>query len=158
MPWVKFSPFYAHPAIPVAGMPNQTAISVEGIWQGLKVFINYDYDVAYFKKAFKGIKRTVKTFGTVKGHWYNGELLDYEKARNLIFIPTYHYILDHYLQDEIEQLHLKLKTKDLVLLDFTTNEDVSNPKTPLSHAGVLKKYIYKKYSDESDTSIQLSIF
>jgi hypothetical protein len=39
-PWVRFSPFYPHGEIPVPLSPGHTAASVEGIWQGLKVFGN----------------------------------------------------------------------------------------------------------------------
>jgi hypothetical protein len=37
-PWVRFSPFYPHASIPIPTAPHQTAASVEGPWQGLKVF------------------------------------------------------------------------------------------------------------------------
>ena len=37
-PWVRFSPFYPHGDIPVPFSAGRTAQSVEGIWQGLKVF------------------------------------------------------------------------------------------------------------------------
>ncbi len=37
-PWVSFSPFYPHGNIPVPFSPGVVSASVEGIWQGLKVF------------------------------------------------------------------------------------------------------------------------
>lgn len=37
-PWVHFSPFYPHGNIPVPLSPGYVGESVEGIWQGLKVF------------------------------------------------------------------------------------------------------------------------
>jgi hypothetical protein len=44
-------------------------MSVEGIWQGLKVFEKADVDPATLQIAtMKGIKRTVRTFGKVLGH------------------------------------------------------------------------------------------
>jgi hypothetical protein len=33
-PWVKFSPFYPHDAIPVPNSPGVFAQSVEGLWKG----------------------------------------------------------------------------------------------------------------------------
>ena len=36
--YVRFSPFFPHGGIPVPFSPGWTAQSVEGIWQGLKVF------------------------------------------------------------------------------------------------------------------------
>ncbi|MDR1809531.1 MAG: hypothetical protein LBR34_03890, partial [Prevotella sp.] len=43
-PWVKLSPFYPHGNIPVPFSDGVTAQTVEGIWQGLKVFPNEDID------------------------------------------------------------------------------------------------------------------
>jgi hypothetical protein len=43
-PWVRFSPFYPHGGIPIPNTPSQTAQSVEGLWQGLKVFEREDID------------------------------------------------------------------------------------------------------------------
>jgi len=37
-PWVKFSPFYPIEDVPVPFSEGKTGASVEGIWQGLKVF------------------------------------------------------------------------------------------------------------------------
>lgn len=37
-PWVRFSPFYPHGGIPVPFSPEKFSMTVEGIWQGLKVF------------------------------------------------------------------------------------------------------------------------
>jgi hypothetical protein len=47
-PWVRFSPFYPHGNIPVPNSPDYTAQSVEGVWQGLKVFETEDVDVSIF--------------------------------------------------------------------------------------------------------------
>ena len=42
---VRLSPFYPHGGIPVPFSEGYTATSVEGIWQGLKVFENEDVRV-----------------------------------------------------------------------------------------------------------------
>ena len=42
---VRLSPFYPHGDIPVPFSEGYTATSVEGIWQGLKVFENEDVRV-----------------------------------------------------------------------------------------------------------------
>src|SRR5215471_15053413 len=68
-PWIKFSPFYPHGTIPVPLSPGYVAASVEGIWQGLKVFANADFDLAAFTNtSMSGLKRTVRTYGSVRGH------------------------------------------------------------------------------------------
>ena len=57
--FVKFSPFYPHGGIPVPFTEGEHALSVEGIWQGLKVFEDTDVDETLFwKKDMKGMKRT----------------------------------------------------------------------------------------------------
>ena len=59
MPMVKFSPFYPIGNIPVPFSENVYAESVEGIWQGLKVFENEDIDASKFSiTSMKGLKRT----------------------------------------------------------------------------------------------------
>ena len=57
-PWVRFSPFYPHGGIPVPFSPGEVAASVEGIWQGLKVFENADVDpTSLANTKMKGIQR-----------------------------------------------------------------------------------------------------
>ena len=48
-PWVRFSPFYPHGDIPVPGESEMFAASVEGVWQGLKVFESADVDPLKFE-------------------------------------------------------------------------------------------------------------
>lgn len=150
-PWVKFSPFYPHGNIPIPPISdNQKYFSqtVEGIWQGLKVFEGEDIDRSKFAiKNMEGIKRTVRKFGKPLGHRYGvegQELLDYPTARTKIYLRTYAWVLDNLLQKEIQLLKEKAVKQDLVLLDYNTNEDIENYKSPLSHAGLVKRYLLKK--------------
>lgn len=145
MPWVKFSPFYPHGGIPVPFSPNVTAQSVEGIWQGLKVFENVGIDLEKLSvTSMKGLKRTVRRYGRVLGHQkgINGtELLDYLTARIQIYLPAYKWVLENKLSDEISQLKQIMGKNRLVLLDYETNEDLENLAKPLSHAGLVKRYL-----------------
>ena len=60
---VKLSPFYPHGGIPVPFSEGYTAMCVEAIWQGLKVFESADVDVEMFRNGtMKNIKRTVRRF------------------------------------------------------------------------------------------------
>jgi hypothetical protein len=92
-PWVKFSPFYPHGNIPIPFSPNVTAQSVEGIWQGLKVFESTGTDRNKFNvTSMKGLKRTVRKLGMVRGHAKgidSDELLSYRDARYQIYLPSY---------------------------------------------------------------------
>ena len=141
---VKLSPFYPHGGIPVPFSEGYTAMCVEGIWQGLKVFESADVDVNMFANGtMKNIKRTVRRFGKPLGHrkGVNGtELLGYIEARKQIYLPAYKWVLENKVANIIERLREASKTKTIVLLDYTTNCDIDNPKTPLSHAFLIKAY------------------
>ncbi len=141
---VKLSPFYPHGGIPVPFSEGYTAMCVEGIWQGLKVFESADVDVNMFANdTMKNIKRTVRRFGKPLGHrkGVNGtELLGYIEARKQIYLPAYKWVLENKVANIIERLREASKTKTIVLLDYTTNCDIDNPKTPLSHAFLIKAY------------------
>lgn len=144
-PYVKFSPFYPIGDIPIPFSEKQFSASVEGIWQGLKVFEAHDVDTKKFEVTnMKGLKRTVRKYGFPKGHrkGVNGtELLDYITARKQIYIPVYKWVLENKLQKEIKILKDLSKKQDLVLLDYETNGDIENPKKPLSHAYLVKYQI-----------------
>lgn len=150
-PWVKVSPFYPHGDIPIPHSPGYYAVSVEGIWQGLKVFERDDIDPSKFDiKNMKGIKRTVKKYGKPLGHrkGVNGsELLDYLTARREIYLRAYGWVLDNKAQDTIQLLRAEAEKNDLVMLDFDTNGDLNNPRKPLSHAALVKRYLEKKYPE-----------
>ena len=141
---VKLSPFYPHGGIPVPFSEDYTAMCVEAIWQGLKVFESADVDVDMFSNdTMKNIKRTVRRFGKPLGHrkGVNGtELLGYIEARKQIYLPAYKWVLENKVANIIERLREASKTKTIVLLDYTTNCDIDNPKTPLSHAFLIKAY------------------
>ena len=170
---VKLSPFYPHGGIPVPLSDGMTAMCVEAVWQGLKVFEGADVDVEMFKNdTMKNIKRTVRKYGKPLGHrkGVSGkELLGYIEARKQIYIPTYRWMLEHKTMDIIERLREASKTKTIVLLDYNTCCDVDDPKKPLSHAFLVKAYAEGLYpyddlcvETNKDTSnktpIQLSLF
>jgi hypothetical protein len=141
-PWIQFSPFFPHGGIPVPFMPGTFAQSVEGIWQGLKVFESENVDAERFEiTSMKNLKRTVRKYGRCLGH-RNGlagaELLPYIEARKSIFVPSYYWILEHKLQHLMQQLLAIAQQQDLVLLDYETNPDIDDPRKPLSHAALVR--------------------
>lgn len=143
-PRVKFSPFYPHGDIPLPFSGDLTAQSVEGIWQGLKVFETHDIDTSKFAvTSMKGLKRTLRRYGTVLGHrkGVSGtELLDYYQARIAIYLPSYLWVLENCLQDEVQELRGLSANQTVLLLDYETNSDIKNLAKPLSHAGLVKRY------------------
>ena len=144
LPWRKFSPFFAHEKIPVPGMKNTFGYSVEGIWQGLKIFENHGVDLNYLLKSTSNLKRTIKSFGIIKGHQFENRIIEYVEARKLIYLPTYNFVLDNFLALEVNELCKLLEEKNIVLLDYNVNIDVLNLKQPLSHAGLIKDFIFQK--------------
>lgn len=151
---VKLSPFYPHGEIPIPFTENQTAKSVEGIWQALKVFESADIDKEMFQNdTMKNIKRTVRKFGKPLGHrkGINGtELLSYIDARIQIYLPSYLWVLENKVSEILERLKDASQKEDIVLLDYETNCDVLNPKKPLSHAFLVKAFVENSYPKEDD--------
>ena len=149
--FVEFSPFYPHGGIPVPFTEDLYGFSVEGIWQGLKVFEDNDVDTAsFFKRDMKDLKRTVRKYGPCLGHrkGVNGEeLLGYIEARKLIYLPCYKWVLENKLKKLVTAIRIISKNKPVVLLDYNTNPDVNNPKKPLSHASLIKAYIEGNYPE-----------
>lgn len=150
----KLSPFYPHGGIPIPFSNGRTAMCVEGIWQGLKVFETADIDEAMFSNdTMKDIKRTVRKFGKPLGHRkgiIGTELLNYLDARIHIFLPSYLWILENKVFSIIEKMKKATETKDFVLLDYATNCDVLDPKKPLSHAFLVKAFVEGKYPTETE--------
>lgn len=121
------------------------ATCVEGIWQALKVFETEDFDEStHHVTNMKGLKRTVRRLGNVRGHrkgMTGDELLQYREVRELIYLPIFKWMLENCVQDEVEQLREIALAKTVVLLDYTTNGDLDNLRTPLSHAALVKRFI-----------------
>lgn len=153
-PWVKFSPFFPLGGIPVPFTPGRTSESVEGIWQGLKVFESHDVEPAVLTvRNMRGLKRTQRRFGRTLGHraGLDGqELLSYLHARAEIYLPSYRWMLDHKLQSELAELRTMAQSGPLVLLDYETNTDPMNPAKPLSHAALVRAYLLDKWPNMTE--------
>ena len=78
---------------------------------------------------------------------YGSELLNYEDARRLIYLPTYKWVLDNvdYVHNTVLRIKEQSKIQDIVFLDYNTCCDVYDTSKPLSHANLVKLYIEDKY-------------
>lgn len=145
------SPFYPHGNIPIPFSPGYTAKSVEGIWQGLKVFEGVGIDMSSFQNdTMSGLKRTVRKYGKPLGHQkgiLSTELLNYFDARMKIYIPSYLWVLENIesVKSIIYKIKERSKSNDIVFLDYNTNIDFRDISSPLSHAGLVKLYIEGEY-------------
>jgi len=153
-PWVRFSPFYPLGELPLPFTPGHRGASVEGIWQGLKVFESADVDLAVMAKTnMRGLKRTVRRYGRCLGHrrGVEGEaLLGYIEARHAIYAPLYRFALENRLQEEVLKLCALARSQPVVLLDYETNCDIDDPRKPLSHAGLVAAYIRERLAADID--------
>jgi len=141
-PWVRFSPFYPHGGVPVPGRPGEVGQSVEGVWQGLKVFAAEGVDPTRWAVAStRGIKRGGKARGPVRGHDVGGTLVDYAAARRLVYLPSYLWVLTHNLAAEVAELRTLAVAGPVVLLDYETNRDVADLSKPLSHAALVRYHL-----------------
>lgn len=144
-PWYRLSPFYPHGGIPVPFSPGVYSVSVEGIWQGLKVFEATGIAPETFANTtMRGIKRTTRANGPILGHRMRVggmSLLSYADARRLIYLPSYAWVLRNCLQTEVETLRLIAVSREIVLLDFDVNESVDDLTRPLSHASLIRRWI-----------------
>lgn len=151
------SPFYPHGNIPIPFSPGYFASSVEGIWQGLKVFESCGINMETFSNTtMKGLKRTTRSYGVPLGHQKginSTELLNYFDARMLIYLPTYKWVLDNI--PEVHKVVMRIaersKDHDIVFLDYNTNTEFKDISSPISHAGLVKLYIEGKYPQEGET-------
>ena len=155
--WAQvLSPFYPHGNIPIPFSEGFYAKSVEGIWQGLKVFESCGVDMNSFENdTMKGLKRTVRKYGIPKGHQKginSDELLSYFDARMQIYLPSYKYVLDNVpsVHEIIEKIAAESKKRDIVFLDYNTNVDFRDTSSPMSHAGLVKMYIEGTYPNADD--------
>lgn len=143
--FVKFSPFFPLGGLDVPGLPGATSESVEGAWQGLKVFENEQEDTSKFAvRSMRNLKRTSRgnKRGAVVGHRFGGGVVGYLQARALIYKPLYDQALAK-LGPELQLLRELARSHGgrLALLDYETNADINDPGRPLSHASLVAAHL-----------------
>ena len=147
--FIKFSPFYPHGHIPVPMMDEESEC-MEGIWQGLKVFEHEGVNLKSFRNnRMKGLIRSItEKRGNILGHQYGDRLLGYIEAHQKIFFPCYNYVLEHYCQDILQQLHEMSKKGTLVLLDYDPRGNVYDINQPMGHSALIKHYLETHFDSE----------
>lgn len=143
--WKKLSPFFPHGEIPVPFSDGVFSMSVEGIWQGLKVFETIGVDRDSFKNGtMKNIKRTCRKNRRCLGHRkgvFGAELLSYIDARKQIYVPSYFWMLENKCKSLVYKLKELSKQQTVILVDYDTNSDIEDSSKPLSHASLICKFI-----------------
>jgi hypothetical protein len=136
----KLSPKYGWKDIPVPGCDGETSLSVDGIWQGLKVMRNSGVNKRYFKKDMMVEK---ERGGEVKGYRFGGEkeLLSEAEARKMILVPAYEWVLENRCGKLMKVLKKISEERTVVLLDGSVNDDIENVSEPFSIASVIKNHL-----------------
>lgn len=119
----KFDPEFPLGKINVPGK-NYRALSIKGIWEGLKVFENKnEVDENWmFDERKIGKKRGCKSWGDVKGIKINEELFELEEGRK-IFEELYRKIIEERFIKEIRGLKKEVGKRTIVLLDYKEEKD-----------------------------------
>ena len=95
--------------------------------------------------TIKGIKRTARRLGPAARPAARPptrrRLLGYEEARRLIYLPAYRWMIDHRVAGLVSRLRDLASDQTVVLLDFTTNRDITDLSTPFSHAALVAQHI-----------------
>jgi len=139
-PYDQLSPFFAHGGIPIPGMANKRADSVEGIWQGLKV-IRGKMAPRFFEGA--GQKRVGKPRGHQLGD--TTRLLGLEEARRKIYLPAYEWMLDNCIETDIFEHFISQAFRGVPQFFYDREDNGSIGKdAPLAHAKVLVDYLNRK--------------
>jgi hypothetical protein len=156
--FLPLCPLYPHGGIPVPFSESYYSKSVEGIWEGLKVFKDHDVDISKFEiDSMRGFKRTARRFGIPLGHREGvmGDfLLRYPDARMKIYIPSYEWVLKHKAESLIQELADLSREQHVVLLDYRTNGDIFDRSSfRLSHAVLIKQFIEGNFSFQTTAGV-----
>jgi len=149
-PWNMFNPNYPAKAIPVPYTTATYSISVDSLWESLKVFEHEDIDIPNMTVT-KGIKRSAtEKRGDLQG-WRKGVTSTSEvikncaRAKSLLYLPVYKLVIERDLKKELEELKNILQSgKKLIILDNCTHYDMDSTKS-LSGGYLLKHYLQGHY-------------
>jgi hypothetical protein len=148
-PFCQLSPFQPYGGIPVPGMPGTTSDSVEGVWQGLKVF---DGRIAPQYFSGRGRKRN----GVPEGHRLGERLLDLVAARRSIYLPTYRWMLEQRAQPAVIQGFLDRAQLDIpqYVHDLGNIGSVEDRSGPLAHASVLADWLNERLAQRAPRTLE----
>ncbi|MBM3270983.1 MAG: hypothetical protein FJZ01_25400 [Candidatus Sericytochromatia bacterium] len=133
--WNVLSPRYFHEGIPVPGMDGQTARTVEGIWQGLKV----RPDVPGDGTDLAMLNGRPKKRGRPIGHKFGHEVIrDPIEARRKIYLPSFTWMVRNCQAAARKYADLVelARAGEVFLYDRESNGDLLSFK-PIAHAAIL---------------------
>ena len=112
----KFHPSYPHGDVPFPEFPDYTAQSVEGIWEGLKMFESSGIDASKFECTDpNNLSRTEQDYGIYRGHRFGvNTILTEEEAFQRIYKPLYAWQVLVKLEKEFKTLKNLYQTQPMV--------------------------------------------
>ena len=144
----KLSPLYPHGDIPVPFTTNAVSMTVEGTWQGLKVYEFEGIDTSLFREEEeRKLKRTSSTKGKYKGHSKGTrgvgkiEILTGNDAIKQIYVPAYKWVLENKCRKIVEKIKELSKERTVILLDDKVVANVDKATKIISHAALIKAYV-----------------
>lgn len=114
----KFHPSFPHGDVPIPEFPEYTAQSVEGIWEGLKMFETTGVDESKFHCTVPNhLARTEAFYGKYLGHRFGvNTILTKDEAFDKIFVPLYRWQVLVKLEKEFRILQNLYPTQPMVWL------------------------------------------
>ena len=143
------SPFTRGSApVPVPGS-EQFSLTVEGIWQGLKV-IDGTTDESLFERD-RAIKRKSPDYAETIFQ-YGDTTIDLVEARKRIFQPSLFYMLDNCIPQQLTDNLIRAYKGglDQYFYDVDDNLDIEDPSSSYSHSAAIVKWLKHKLAVESE--------
>lgn len=139
-------------SVPGTGLVSTT---VEGAWQGLKVFERQGADLGMLERSRSERVRARHgndVRGEIRGHLVGDEVLGLAEARRRLYVPMYRGAVERHCEGQLRLLAgLVSEGWHVVLLDDCTNADVENVSAPLSHASILAQMVRELAASETPT-------
>lgn len=120
--WKALHPAYPYGNIPIPFFEDQKAISVEGVWEALKLFETCGVDDAkFYVTDMQNIRRTEEYYGNYLGHRVGSTILSYEEAYESIYKNLYRKVLETSAKDTFQELKKINETSPIIIVDDTEN-------------------------------------
>jgi hypothetical protein len=118
--WKPLHPAYPHGNIPIPFFEHEKAISVEGVWEALKLFETCGVDDSkFYITDMKNIRRTEEYYGNYIGHRIGSNILTYEESYDNIYKKLYTQILETSAYKTFQKLKNLYENSHIVIIDDT---------------------------------------
>lgn len=135
----KLDPSFPIEKVMIPGINRKKALSIGGMWEGLKIFEKKrEIDESYFKSEKKlGKIRKCKSYGKLIGVKVGEEMFDLERGVNEVFIEEYKKNIKERFGVILRVLKNESERRTVVLLDYEEGME----RYPVSHVELLKELI-----------------